>query len=209
MAMSRLCPPNQPRASSWITRTTFTTSPGKVVEPCVAALLGCSTAPEERRPIFQLDMATLHLAIYDAVNAAPPAAQEAAVHAAGVTVLKTLLPQRAAQYQATYDAALAALPAGPASDQGLAIGTERAARVLSSRANDGRWAEVAPAVPGTAPGAFRDINPINQTLLWMTHADATSACFETKYHYYRWRSLSVITRTDPAWKPRLPTPNHP
>lgn len=254
-----------------------------------------SGTPEERRPIFQLDMATLHLAIYDAVNAAPPAAQEAAVHAAGVTVLKTLFPQRAAQYQATYDAAVAALPAGPASDQGLAIGTERAARVLSSRANDGRWTEVAPAVPGTAPGAFRGINPINQTLprvrpfvlnslaqvrsapppaidsaamaaevnetptrggevgpasprevedarfhtmppplywtrnlnrfarsqatldanarlmalLWVTQADATSACFETKYHYYRWRPLSVITLTDPAWKPRLPTPNHP
>lgn len=46
-------------------------------------------------------------------------------------------------------------------------------------------------------------------LLWVTHADATLACFETKYHYYRWRPTSVITAIDPTWKPRVPTPNHP
>ena len=251
--------------------------------------------PEERRPIFQVDMATLHLAIHDAVSTAPRAAQEAAAHAAGFTVLRTLFPQRAAHYQAAYDTAVAALPASPAKDQGLVIGAERAASVLVRRANDGRWADVTPAVPGTAPGAFRGTNPINQTLsrvrpfaldnvaqvrsapppaldsaamaadvnetrarggegtpasarededarfhtmppplywtrnlnrfarsqaeladnarlmalLWVTQADATSACFESKYHYYRWRPLSVIAITDPAWKPRVPTPNHP
>jgi hypothetical protein len=251
--------------------------------------------PEERRPIYQLDLATLHLAIHEAVSAAPPAAQEAAAHAAGYTVLKGLFPQRAAQYQDAYDTAVAARPAGAAKDQGLAIGAERAARVLAQRANDGRWADVTPAVPGTAPGAFRGSNPINQTLprvkpfvldsvaqfrsapppaldsaamaadlnetrtrggegtvvsareeedarfhtmppplywtrnlnrfartqttladnarlmalLWVTQADATSACFDTKYHYYRWRPMSAIAQTDPAWKPRVPTPNHP
>jgi hypothetical protein len=251
--------------------------------------------PEERRPAYQLDMATLHMAIYEAVSAAPPAAQEAAVHAAGYAVLKTLFPQRAAQYQGAYDTALAALPAGAAKEQGLAIGAERAARVLASRANDGRWAEVAAAVPGTTPGAFRGVNPINQTLprvrpfvldsaaqfrsapppaldsaawaadlaetkarggegmavsarededahfhteppprfwtrnlnrfarsqptladnarlmalLWVTQADALSACFDAKYYFYRWRPQSVIPLTDPAWKPRVPTPNHP
>lgn len=251
--------------------------------------------PEERRPVFQLDMATLHLAIHAAVAAAPAASQEAAVHAAGVTVLKGLFPQRAAQYQGAYDTAVAALPAGPSKDQGLAIGAERAARVLAQRANDGRWADVPPAVPGTAPGAFRGSNPINQTLprvkpfvldsvaqfrsaappaldsaayaadlnetrmrggegsvvsaregedarfqtmppplywtrnlnrfarsqatladnarlmalLWVTQADVTSACFDAKYHYYRWRPMSAITLSDPAWKPRVPTPNHP
>jgi hypothetical protein len=251
--------------------------------------------PEERRPIYQLDLATMHLAIHDAVAAAPAASQEAAAHAAGYAVLKGLFPQRAAQYQAAYDAAVAALPAGPAKDQGLAIGADRAARVLAQRVNDGRWAEVTPAVPGTAPGAFRGANPINQTLsrvkpfaldsvaqfrsalppaldsaamaadvnetrtrggegtpasarevedarfhtmppplfwtrnlnrfarsqatladnarlmalLWVTHADVLSACFETKYHYYRWRPMSVIATIDPVWKPRVPTPNHP
>jgi hypothetical protein len=251
--------------------------------------------PQERRPVYQLDMATLHLAIHEAVVAAPPAAQEAAVHAAGVTVLKTLFPQRAATYQAAYDTALAALPAGAAKDQGLSIGTDRAARVLAQRADDGRWAEVTPAVPGTAPGVFRGTNPINQmlprvkpfalervaqfrstappaldsaayaadlaetqarggegraaserevedarfhteppplfwtrnlnrfarsqatladnarlmALLWVTHADVLSACFDAKYHHYRWRPTSAIAPIDPAWKPRVPTPNHP
>jgi hypothetical protein len=251
--------------------------------------------PAERRPMYMLDMATLHLAIFEAVSAAPPASQEAAVHAAGVTVLKTLFPQRAAQYQGAYDTALAALPAGAARDQGLAIGAERATRVLQRRADDGRWADVPAAVPGTTPGAFRGINPVFQTLprvkpfsldtvaqfrsapppaldsaawttdlaetkarggegmavsardeedarfhsepplrfwgrnlnrfarsqatladnarlmalLWVTHSDAITACFDAKYHYYRWRPQSVIPLTDPAWKPRVPTPNHP
>lgn len=251
--------------------------------------------PEQRRPVYQLDMATLHLAMHDAVSAAPPVAQEAAAHAAAVTVLRTLFPQRAALYQAAYDEAVAALPAGPDKDQGLAIGAERAAHILARRADDGRWTAVTPAVPGTAPGAFRGSNPINQTLprvrpfllddlaqvrsapppaidsaamaadvdetrtrggegspatarevedarfhtmppplywtrnlnrfarsqatladnarlmalLWVAQADATSACFETKYHYYRWRPMSVITLADPAWRPRVPTPNHP
>lgn len=251
--------------------------------------------PEERRPVYQLDMATLHLAIHEAIGAAPPASHEAAAHAAGYTVLKTLFPQRSAQYQGAYDAAVAALPSGTAKDVGLAIGAERTARVLARRADDGRWAEITPAVPGTAPGEFRGTNPINQTLprvkpftldsvaqfrsppppaldstvwaadlaetqarggegkpaserevedarfhteppplfftrnlnrlarsqatladnarlmalLWVTQADVLSACFETKYHYYRWRPLSAIPLVEPTWKPRLPTPNHP
>jgi len=251
--------------------------------------------PEERRPGGDLDMATLHLAIHRAVQAAPPGAQEAAVHAAGYTVLKALFPQRGASYQAAYDAALVALAAGPERDAGLRIGAEQAARIVQERADDGRWANVAPAVPGTAPGAFAGVNPIFQTrpkvrpfvldgveryrsapppaldsavwladleetrrrggeggqasarevedtrfhtmppplywarnfnslarsqraladnarlmaLLWVTQADAITVCFDTKYHYYRWRPASAITPLDPAWKPRVPTPNHP
>jgi hypothetical protein len=251
--------------------------------------------PEERRPIYTHDLATLHLAMHEAVVAAPPAAQEAAVHGAGYTVLKTLFPQRAARYQAAYDSALAALPPGTAKEQGLAIGAERAARVLARRADDGRWAEVTPVVLGTTPGAFRGTNPINQTfprvkpfaldnvaqfrsaappaldsavwaadlaetrarggegttvsakedeiarfhteppplfstrninrfarsqatladnarlmaLLWVTQADVIVACFDAKYHHYRWRPSSVIALTDATWKPRVPTPNHP
>lgn len=251
--------------------------------------------PEERRPGGDLDMATLHLAIHRAVQAAPPGSQEAAVHAAGYSVLKALFPQRNASYQAAYDGALAALPAGPDRDAGLRIGAEQAARTVRQRADDGRWANVAPAVPGTTPGAFAGVNPILQTrpkvrpfvldgveryrsapppaldsavwaadleetrrrggeggpasarevedarfhtmppplywarnfnrlarsqrtladnarlmaLLWVTQADAITACFDSKYHHYRWRPVSAIAPLDPAWKPRLPTPNHP
>jgi hypothetical protein len=46
-------------------------------------------------------------------------------------------------------------------------------------------------------------------LLWVTQADAITACFDTKYHYSRWRPSSAIAALDAAWKPRLPTPNHP
>jgi hypothetical protein len=251
--------------------------------------------PQERRPMPSPDMATLHLAIHEAVGAAPAASQEAAVHAAGYAVLKALYPQRSAQYQEAYDKAIAALPAGPAKDEGLRIGAERATRVVAERADDGRWADVPPVAAGTAPGAFRGVNPINQNwsrlkpfaltgmaqfraspppaldsaewardvaetkarggegspatarededarfhseppprfwarnigrfarsqptlaenaklmaLLWVTQSDALATCFETKYAYYRWRPMSVINASDPAWKPRLPTPNHP
>jgi len=254
-----------------------------------------SGTPEERRPIYALDMATLHLAVHRAISAAPPAAHEAAAHSAGYTVLKALFPQRSALYQATYDAALAALPAGAPREEGLRIGAEQAARVLAQRADDGRWTPVSLTMPGTAPGAFRGTDPINQTLprvrpfvldslaqvrsappppldsadyladlaetrarggvdapvsprededarfhtnppspywtrnlnrfarsqnsladnarlmalLWVSHADATLACFETKYHYFRWRPMSAIAAIDPAWNPRVPTPNHP
>ena len=166
---------------------------------------------------------------------------------------------------------------------------------MKQRSDDGCWADIAPAVPGTATGAFRGVNPIFQTLprvnpftldsaaqfrsaapppldsapwdadlaetkarggegqaasadeveaarfhteppfffltrnfnrfarsqpaladnarlmalLWVTHADAIVACFDAKYHHGRRRPVSAIALTDPAWKPRLPTPNHP
>jgi hypothetical protein len=56
-------------------------------------------------------------------------------------------------------------------------------------------------------------------LRWVTHADATHACFESKYHYQFWRPMDAIaladddgndaTRTVPGWAPLLPTPPHP
>lgn len=56
-------------------------------------------------------------------------------------------------------------------------------------------------------------------MLWVTMADATIACFETKYFYEFWRPTSAITLADtdgnPAtvqdatWTPAVPTPNHP
>ncbi len=206
-----------------------------------------------------------------------------------------MFPQRSASYQAAYDTALAALPAGGDKNEGLRIGAEQAARVLAQRADDGRWATVQPAAPGTLPGAFRGVDPINQTmpkvrpfaldsaaqfrsapppaldsatwaadlaevrarggqgtavspredenarfhtmppplfttrnlnrfarsqptlagnarlmaLLWVTQADVIVACFDAKYHHYRWRPMSAIADIDSAWKPRVPTPNHP
>lgn len=130
--------------------------------------------PEERRPVFLVDLATVHIAIYDAVIAiagthrpfaaapvttAAGASQEAAAAAAAYGVLKGLFPSRTAQYQAAYDGVVAALPAGDATSRGLAIGGEVATRILALRADDGRFTPVNYA-PGTGPGKFRGVNPV-------------------------------------------------
>jgi len=56
-------------------------------------------------------------------------------------------------------------------------------------------------------------------MLWVSVADATLACFESKYHYRFWRPRAAIQRADedgnPAtladagWQPFVATPNHP
>jgi len=131
--------------------------------------------PEERRPYGLADLASVHVAIYDAVNAiagthktfaATPttdpagASQPAAVAAAAYGVLKGLFPSRTAQYQAAYDSFIAELPNDAARTRGLAVGAEVAAAILKLRAEDGRWTPVS-YTPTTLPGRFRGTNPIN------------------------------------------------
>jgi len=133
--------------------------------------------PEEQRPTFATDLATVHVAIYDAVmaivgthepyaivpaSAAADASQEAAVGSAAYRVLLGLFPARTAQYQAAYDSFIAAIADGPAKTKGIAIGAEAAAGILALRANDGRSVVLATYVPGTGPGQFRGLNPINR-----------------------------------------------
>lgn len=133
-----------------------------------------STTPEEMRPSFAHDPATLHLAIYDAVVAiegryrpfavrptapAAGASTDAAVSAAAHGVLRALFPGRAAIWQPAYDQRLAAIPDGSAKTLGVALGSEVAAGIVRLRANDGRNVALPPYVSGTAPGAFRSANP--------------------------------------------------
>jgi hypothetical protein len=132
---------------------------------------------EEQRPNSAVDLATVHVAVYDALMAivgthrpyaitpapvASSASQEAAVAAAAYRVLLGLFPNRTAQYQAAYDADVAAIPDGPSKTQGLAVGAEVAAGILALRANDGRSVVLAPFVTGTNPGEFRGVNPIGR-----------------------------------------------
>jgi len=140
----------------------------------VAATPGTGT-PEEQRPVSAVDLATLHVAMYDAVTAivgthepfavtlagttSAGASQEAAVAAAAYGVLKGLFPNRTAQYQGAYDAFIADTPADDARTLGLAIGAEAAAGILALRSNDGRSTAVS-FTPGTLPGQFRGVNPI-------------------------------------------------
>jgi hypothetical protein len=133
--------------------------------------------PEEQRPNTLVDLATVHVAIYDALvaitgthrpyavtptAAAAGASQEAAVAAAAYRVLLGLFPSRSASYQAAYDTFVAGLPNGTAKTQGLALGAEVAAGILALRANDGRSVALAPYVPGTGPGQFRGVNPVGR-----------------------------------------------
>ena len=135
--------------------------------------------PEERQPNYSVDLATVHLAIYDAVIAiagthrpyaitpttvSAGASMDAAAGAAAYGVLKGLFPARSSVYQGTYDAALLAIAEGDAKTRGIALGAEVARGILALRANDGRDISLAAFVPGTAPGKFRGNNPIGRTI---------------------------------------------
>jgi len=133
-----------------------------------------NATPEEQRPTFFFDLASVHVAIYDAVVAiegrykpfavkprspAAGASTEAAVSAAAYGVLKALFPSRSAVYQAAYEQRVAALPDSAAKTAGLALGSEVAAEVARLRSNDGRGVALAPYVSGAAAGEFRAANP--------------------------------------------------
>jgi len=133
-----------------------------------------ATTPEEQRPSFAHDPATVHLAIYDAVVAiegryrpfavrptapAAGASTDAAVAAAAHGVLRALFPNRGEVYQSAYDQRLAAIPDGPAKAMGVALGTEVATGIVRLRADDGRSVALQPYVSGTTPGQFRAANP--------------------------------------------------
>ncbi|HEY8881431.1 MAG TPA: vanadium-dependent haloperoxidase [Roseateles sp.] len=126
--------------------------------------------PEEMQSVYAVDLASVHVAIYDASVAinggykpfyvtpkarADGASAEAAIAAAAYGVLKGLFPSRSALYQPLYDAQLAKLADGNAKQLGLALGAEVAAGVLAARANDGRMTPLAPFVAGTGAGQFR------------------------------------------------------
>lgn len=145
-----------------------------IANKTVLATSKVNTTVEEQRPAFFHDVASVHVAIYDAVvaiegrykpfavkpkAAATGASLDAAVSAAAYGVLKTLFPNRSEVYQAAYDQRLAAIPDGQAKSLGLALGSEVAAGIVRLRANDGRNVALAPYVSGAAPNQFRSANP--------------------------------------------------
>lgn len=130
------------------------------------------------------DMAYMHIAIYDAVNAidgqysvfavapsnaAPWASKEAATASAAHRVLLTFYASQQTYIDSVYAAALALLPNDSTKTRGVAIGDTVATRFLALRAGDGRIAIVTytwlPAGPGvyqpTPPGAaqYQPLNP--------------------------------------------------
>ena len=118
------------------------------------------------------DLAIVHTAIYDAVNAvdhasaafrvkadAPAGASAvAAADAAGLFTASALFPIDAPLFQSTFLSALADVPDGPGKADGIVVGRFVAEQTLISRAADGANAVVAHA-PGTLPGEWRPTPP--------------------------------------------------
>lgn len=134
-------------------------------------------SPAEQRPSDAVDLAVVHLAVYNALAtitgryqqyggltqlSGADASQQAAIGAAAHGVLKGMFPNRTAQYQAAYDSFLASIPDDAAKSEGVAVGAEAASAMLALRGDDGRSVALAPYVPGTAPGRFRGVNPANR-----------------------------------------------
>ena len=120
------------------------------------------------------DLAYMHIAIYDAVNAIDGrytvfavrpnvpagASQEAAAVEAAYRVLRAILPASQAAYlDGEYIASLATIPDGPAKVNGMAVGFETAALLLAARSGDGRGDTTIIYTPGSGPGAWVQTPP--------------------------------------------------
>ena len=116
-----------------------------------------------------VDMAYVHIAIYDAVNAidgrytqfavapssaAPWASKEAAVAAAAYGVLAALYPSQQVYLNSAYAHSLVDVRDDESKGRGIAIGREVAEKFLVLRANDGRNANV-PYTFLTGPGVYQ------------------------------------------------------
>lgn len=163
-----------------------------IANKTVTAASAVNTTAQEQRPSYHVDLATVHVAIYDAVSAidgrfkpfaitptgpSAGASMNAAASAAAYGVLRVLFPNRGAQYQAAYDSSIAAITPGEARTKGIALGSEVAAGVIALRANDGRSVMLAPYVSSTAPGKFRSASPtpFNRHVPFMRTFSLTSA----------------------------------
>jgi len=150
------------------------------IDTVAVAAVPTGPTPAERSPQQAIDVATVHIAMYDAAMAVAgthkpyavtpsvsgrgmgATAMQAAIVEAAYRTLKGLFPSRGDKYEAAYAAAVGALPESAEKIAGVAIGREVATGILALRANDGRETALEPYVPGTAPGQFRGVNPVNR-----------------------------------------------
>jgi hypothetical protein len=115
-----------------------------------------------------VDLAYVHVAMYDAVNAIDghhsvfavvprspthEASREAAAAAAAYTVLKSFFPTQQAYLDTVYSNYLLSLNSGIA--RGVAVGTEVATTLLALRAGDGRNANVPYEFQPPGPGVYQ------------------------------------------------------
>ncbi|MBP7148594.1 MAG: vanadium-dependent haloperoxidase [Acidobacteria bacterium] len=118
-------------------------------------------------PLAVRAMAVVQVSVFEAVNAitaryppgrakidrAPTASLDAAVAAAVHAALSKVVPGQQSEVDAQYDAALRAVPDGPAKSAGIAVGERAAAAVVALCADDGC---TAPDMyrPSAAAGAY-------------------------------------------------------
>ncbi len=135
-----------------------------------------------RMPGGYVDLAYMHISMYDAVNAIDgrysvfavhptnvPAgsSKEAAAIAAAYSVLIALFPAQQVVLDANYAASLAAIPDSQGKADGIAVGAEVASLFLASRAGDGRDAPIT-YTPGTGPGAWIPTSPIPPAVVYLS-----------------------------------------
>ena len=146
-----------------------------------------ATAVSINAPLF--DLAYLHIAIYDAVNAidgrythfavVPPnaaswASKEAATAAAARGVLLRFYPSRQVLIDSVYAARIALLPNDSTRSRGIAIGDSVAQSFLALRTNDGRGASVPYTFLPLAPGVYQltpgsPPPPATPLIPWLAH----------------------------------------
>ena len=129
-----------------------------------------------------VDLAYMHIAMYDAVNAIDGRYSEFAVHpshvpagsskdaaaiAAAYRVLIALFPTQQVVLDANYAASLAAIPDSQEKADGIAIGAEVASLFLASRVGDGRDAPVT-YTSGSGPGAWVPTSPAPPIVVYLS-----------------------------------------
>jgi membrane-associated phospholipid phosphatase len=137
--------------------------------------------------------ALLQVSIYDAVvsitrnghpflvsvDAPGGARPDAAAAAAGHAVLTSLYPTMTPAFDQQLADELAAIPAGRATDEGLEVGRNVAARLLAARADDGSAATPAPFVAGSQPGDYRPTPPNFAQPVFTSWGDVTPFVLRT------------------------------
>ena len=159
-------------------------APGDVVLDWNDQALAAIRFARSNPPVASRNLAIVHLALFDAVNAIerqfdsylpenatddkkvkpskvdPVAAAAAAAHRALVALYPTLV----AQFDAALAASLADVKDGPAESAGVALGRATADRLLAARANDGSGATV-PYTPGAGPADWQPTPPASAPAL--------------------------------------------
>lgn len=154
--------------SSTLTRAHFLPTPeGDAALDWNQTLLNAIKSDKTAPPKAARNMAMVHAAIYDAVNAieqthevyhvgadAPDgASEEAAAAAAAHRVLVNLYPQQTATFDAALQASLAEIADGKAETDGVNLGKSVADQIVQWRSADGANATVQ-YTPGTDPGQW-------------------------------------------------------